>query len=289
MSACDLTFTPVESFVGGALIGLSAAATLLGYGRVLGFSGILLQGTAGPLFKGGLPHLWRVLVLIGLVLGGLVASSVAPFPSPTLEYPLFAYAAAGLVAGFGTACGSGCTSGHGICGLGRLSPRSFVAVCTFCAAAAATSTTTIAVIDGGCTADTPWLAPLALPTDTRTLLIGAGTPVAVLGTFYYLTFAWLRPATHPLIKPLGIDHYSPSFAPVLATLHAAVALSTGVTAGVGLVLAGMLNQNKVRERARAAAPPALATTVCVCVPASLCLHACNVRWQPATVCRCEAS
>ena len=140
---CDLTFTPVESTLGGALIGISAAVLLLGYGRVLGFSGILLNGTV-PFLKGHGAHLtnagWRVLTLLGLIGGGVSATTFASFPSPTIDYPLWAYAVVGAIAGFGTATGNGCTSGHGICGLGRLSPRSFVAVCTFCAAADASAT-----------------------------------------------------------------------------------------------------------------------------------------------------
>ena len=149
--SCNLAFTPVESSVGGALIGLCAAVLLLGYGRLLGFSGILVR-TSSPFIHARLPDLatWRVLTVIGLILGGIGSQSVTNFPVATIDYPIWAYALAGGVAGFGTSCGSGCTSGHGICGLGRLSPRSFVAVCTFCAVAAATSTSIISLIDGGC-------------------------------------------------------------------------------------------------------------------------------------------
>ena len=226
---CSLSFTPVESTLGGALIGLSAAALLLGYGRVLGFSGILLNGTA-PFLKGnGDTHAgWRLLVLIGLIGGGVGSSYFAPFPSPTIDYPLWAYATIGMVAGFGTACGNGCTSGHGICGLGRLSPRSFVAVCTFCAAAAATATSLIATVDGGCEASgAPWLAPLALPADPGPMLVGACVPTTIM----VVLFVVLRKMADGFVSEL---------------LHAFLALSVGCTSGVGLVLAGMLNQHKVR-------------------------------------------
>lgn len=208
LSPCDLKFTPVESAIGGGLIGLSAAVLLLGYGRVLGFSGIVAR-TTGPLIRASFPDSWRVLIVIGLILGGVASSTFANFPTSTLDYSLPIYAATGLVAGFGTACGSGCTSGHGICGLGRLSPRSFVAVCTFVAAAAVTSTTVIAKMDGSCDESVAWLAPLAMPADWNTLLAGAGAPVGLMLALFGLTHAVLRPHTHPLVKPLGVDPLSP--------------------------------------------------------------------------------
>ncbi len=241
---CDLTFTPVESAIGGTLIGLSAAVLLLGYGRLLGFSGILSR-TGGALVRATLPDSWRALIIIGLVAGGAVTSTFTTFPSRTLDYPLAAYAVAGLVAGFGTACGSGCTSGHGICGLGRLSPRSLVAVCTFVTAAAATSTVVIARVDGGCDASVPWLAPLALPSDLRALVLGAGAPVGAMLTLFSVCAAALQPHTHPLVKPLGLDATSAAYARAISLLHGCLALSVGVTSGVGLVLGGMLEQPKV--------------------------------------------
>ena len=246
-SACAVQFTPVESSIGGALIGISAATLLLGYGRLLGFSGILVN-TTGPLLRaqGSLVDSWRVAVLLGLCLGGYVAHQFTSFPMPTLDYPLWSYAAAGLATGFGTAMGSGCTSGHGICGLGRLSGRSFAAVCVFVSVASATSTTIIATVDGPCEASVPWLAPLKLPSDPSGLAFKAGAPVAALGVLFGLTFAWLRPHTHPLVKPLGIDHLTPGYDQACFALHLLVALLVGTTAGVGLVLGGMLDQNKVR-------------------------------------------
>ena len=145
--------------------------------------------------------------------------------------------------------GSGCTSGHGICGLGRLSPRSFVSVCTFVAVAAATSSTSIAIIDGGC-ASSPWLAPLILPSSSQltTLLLGTSLPAAASLVLAYAIYALLRPATHPLVKPLGIDRFTPGYNEIIAGLHALLALAVGVTSGVGLVVAGMLDQHKVRLR-----------------------------------------
>ena len=144
------------------------------------------------------------------------------FPFPTIDYPLWAYGLGGLVAGFGTACGSGCTSGHGICGLGRLSPRSLVAVLTFCATAAVSATTTIALVDGGCSGLK--IAPLALPADYQSLLLGALAPVALVVALFGFTAAF----------------------PTARLLHSLLALAIGLASGVGLVLGGMLNQHKVR-------------------------------------------
>ena len=222
-----LAFTPVESAVGGALIGLSAATYLLCYGRVLGFSGILNQGTATPLTHGQLPALWRVLLLAGLVGGGLLSSKFTSFPLPMLDYPLSTYAWAGLVMGFGAASGQGCTSGHGICGLGRLSPRSLVAVLTFMSAAAAATYFAMHVADS-CAA--PGIAPLKMPADLNAVLLPAGSVVGAMV------------ATCLLVKMLdarGLGLLSDA-------AHALLALSVGLTSGVGLVLAGMLDQNKVR-------------------------------------------
>jgi uncharacterized membrane protein YedE/YeeE len=124
-------FTPVASLVGGALIGLSASGLLILNGRVAGISGIvggLVQPTRGEVA-------WRVAFIAGLLLGGLgvgwlVPGSVVPRPGAA---PTGLIAVAGLFAGLGTALSGGCTSGHGVCGLSRFSPRSLVAVATFIA------------------------------------------------------------------------------------------------------------------------------------------------------------
>jgi uncharacterized membrane protein YedE/YeeE len=124
--------TPVASLVGGALIGLSASALLVLSGRVAGISGIV-GGLLQP--KGG-EVAWRVAFLGGLLLGGVlvqwfVPGSVVPRPG-VAPNPLVAIS--GLLVGIGTQLGGGCTSGHGVCGLSRLSRRSLVAVATFMAA-----------------------------------------------------------------------------------------------------------------------------------------------------------
>ena len=221
MSSCVLAFTPVESAIGGTLIGGSAAAMLLCYGRVLGFSGIAAK-SVGPIVKSFTsPEAWRILILVGLVSGGLVSGSFSSFPWQTIDYPPIAYALGGLVAGFGTSMGSGCTSGHGICGLGRLSLRSFGAVCTFLAAAMLTSSALIQIYEGGCP-ESSFMAPLVLPASYTSLLVGAFSPVALL-----------------LVSILTAQRLPDS--PIA---HGAVAFFTGLTSGVGLILGGMLDQNK---------------------------------------------
>jgi len=128
-------FTPLTSLTGGILIGLAAAALLVLDGRIAGVSGI-----AGRLLGGRhAGSLWQALFLAGLVLGGFAYSLWVPEAFAfTLERSSGAILAAGLLVGFGTQLGDGCTSGHGICGLGRFSPRSLTAVLTFMLSAALT-------------------------------------------------------------------------------------------------------------------------------------------------------
>ena len=120
--------------VGGALLGLSAAALMLFNGRIAGISGIL----GGALSRSGDGHGWRWSFLGGLVVGGLLllyGAGPAVFEN-TLGRPILLTAIAGLLVGFGARLGSGCTAGHGICGLARLSTRSLVSVPVFVASGA---------------------------------------------------------------------------------------------------------------------------------------------------------
>ena len=128
-------FTPIPSALGGILIGIAASVLLVGSGRVAGISGIL----GGILVPTKGDRLWRWLFVLGMVSAGAFASVVAPHyisPSPR---PLPAVIAAGLLVGIGTRLGSGCTSGHGVCGVSRLSPRSLVATVVFIAAGMVTA------------------------------------------------------------------------------------------------------------------------------------------------------
>jgi hypothetical protein len=124
-------FTPLSALLGGALIGLSAALLWLLDGRIAGISGIL--GGLASMASGDAA--WRLAFLVGLVgapwLYAVAAGGVAPI-GITSSVPLLI--AAGLLVGFGTRLGSGCTSGHGVCGVARLSPRSLVATAVFMAA-----------------------------------------------------------------------------------------------------------------------------------------------------------
>ena len=111
---------------GGILLGLSAIWLLLTLGRVAGISGVAWGSIAGP------DRGWRWLFLVGLLLGGLLTHTVIGQPLPDESTaPTWLIAISGLLVGIGTRMGGGCTSGHGVCGLGRRSPRSVTATLTF--------------------------------------------------------------------------------------------------------------------------------------------------------------
>jgi hypothetical protein len=121
--------------IGGAMIGAASALLLLTHGRIAGISGIsgsLLQASTRD-------RDWRLAFLGGLVAAGLVAAVVAPSAIGASFRPLPIVIVAGLLVGFGTRLGSGCTSGHGVCGVSRLSARSLVAVATFMTTGAVTA------------------------------------------------------------------------------------------------------------------------------------------------------
>lgn len=122
-------FTPIAALAGGALIGLAASLLLVSAGRIAGISGI----TSGLLFPTRGDVRWRVLFLLGLVSAGAVAALLAPDSIGTSPRSMVALAAAGLLVGVGTRLGGGCTSGHGVCGISRLAPRSIAATLVFVA------------------------------------------------------------------------------------------------------------------------------------------------------------
>lgn len=127
-------FTPMAAIIGGMLIGLAAAAFVLVNGRIAGISGIL-GGLLTP--KSG-DRAWRIAFLAGLVLAPVLYQLFASLPEIEVSAGWPMLVIAGLLVGVGTRYGSGCTSGHGVCGISRLSPRSLVATLLFMAAGFAT-------------------------------------------------------------------------------------------------------------------------------------------------------
>ena len=135
-------FTPWLSLMGGVMIGLSAVIVMAAFGKIAGITGIS-KGMLGPVLGGAGPRDWgwRVAFLLGLIVAPVaMLLATGSLPAQTVPTDLTGMAIAGLIVGTGTALGSGCTSGHGVCGLARLSPRSFAAVLTFLAAAVTTTT-----------------------------------------------------------------------------------------------------------------------------------------------------
>ena len=122
-------FSPLSAFSGGFLIGLAAAAFILLHGRIMGVSSILggLIGSA----KGD--RGWRLSFLAGLIAAPLLAKLMGFMPSVRIDQSLLGLVFSGLLVGFGTSLGNGCTSGHGVCGIARLSSRSIIATLTFMA------------------------------------------------------------------------------------------------------------------------------------------------------------
>lgn len=124
-----MEFTPIESFAGGLLIGLAAALFILFHGRIMGVSGIvggLLRSSKGD-------RSWRLSFLAGLILAPLITKFAGLAPAIRIEQSMIWLVVAGVLVGFGTSLGSGCTSGHGVCGIARLSPRSITATTIFMA------------------------------------------------------------------------------------------------------------------------------------------------------------
>lgn len=123
-------FTPWSSLAGGLLIGAAVAAFVVVNGRVAGISGIL----GGLLRPAGRDVGWRIAFIGGLLAAPALYALFARFPLATIEAGFSVIVLAGVLVGVGTRYGSGCTSGHGVCGISRLSPRSLAATATFMAA-----------------------------------------------------------------------------------------------------------------------------------------------------------
>lgn len=124
------SFTPVSALIGGILIGLAATGLMALNGRIAGISGIIGSAMTARAEEFG----WRLAFVLGLFLGPwLVLAVSGRLPPIVLDAPLAVIVAGGLLVGFGSRLGSGCTSGHGVCGLARLSPRSLIATLVFTA------------------------------------------------------------------------------------------------------------------------------------------------------------
>lgn len=137
-------FTPYSALAGGVLIGLAAVAMMLLQGRIAGISGIV-----GGLFAPRAGEVaWRAAFVLGMLGGAALAGAFVGIPALHDRPGLVVIAAAGLLVGYGTRLGSGCTSGHGVCGLARLSPRSLVATGVFMASTAAVVFVTHHVLGG---------------------------------------------------------------------------------------------------------------------------------------------
>ena len=130
------TMTPLMAIGGGLLIGTAAALLLLLTGRIAGVSGMV--AAAARMGAGGTPWSQATAFLVGLPIGAVLIALLVRAPQVIVTSSVPLLIVAGLLVGFGTRLGNGCTSGHGVCGMARLSPRSLAATATFMASAAAT-------------------------------------------------------------------------------------------------------------------------------------------------------
>jgi uncharacterized protein len=129
MTGVETTFTPLMSLAGGVLIGLSAVLLMYFQGRIMGATGIL-----SGLMSGDVPgdKIWRAAMVVGMIAGPLlVLALTGQMPAVEVPISLSMILIGGFIVGIGVTFGSGCTSGHGVCGMARLSPRSIVATLTF--------------------------------------------------------------------------------------------------------------------------------------------------------------
>jgi len=127
---------PIQGLIGGLMIGIAAAVLLLGLGRIAGVSGLAARATG--ITPDGAPRSVALAFVVGLPVGAALISLVLGPVVVRFEQGVSALILAGLLVGFGTRLGSGCTSGHGVCGMSRLSARSLVATATFMLAGFAT-------------------------------------------------------------------------------------------------------------------------------------------------------
>lgn len=127
---------PIQGMIGGLMIGIASAITLLGLGRIAGVSGLAARATG--IIGDGAPRLLAIAFVIGLPLGAALIASFYGAVETRFNQGVVTLIFGGLLVGFGTRLGSGCTSGHGVCGMSRLSSRSLIATATFMVAGFAT-------------------------------------------------------------------------------------------------------------------------------------------------------
>lgn len=232
-----VTFTPVESFIGGALLGVAVSANLILFGRVTGFSGITSEmiRPSSNTFNSTPEKTWRVLFITGMVAAGFCAMNVDPnFPTP-LGLSMQTFALAGLTVGVGTRLGNGCTSGHGICGLARFSMRSLVGTCCFMltgviTAIAGRSWSLDGYVGNDDVDNSEWrVAPIAWPTK---LAFPLGSCAIVVAMLTVTTLGAMRARDN---GQSGALQY----------WFAAVYVAIGAGSALGLAVSGMLNQTKV--------------------------------------------
>ncbi|KXZ46963.1 hypothetical protein GPECTOR_39g457 [Gonium pectorale] len=239
-----LSFTPATAAIGGLLLGLATAAKLLFTGRVLGISGAVKGLVAGD------PAPWRVAFLLGLALGalgvgGLMPSAIEAIPA---TFPVWRAVLAGLLVGLGSALGNGCTSGHGICGSARLSPRSFVYTGSFMASGMATATlaNTAAALNVA-----PLPAQLLMPAAPEVQL---AMGIAAAGA---AAFAGLAAASRLLVRRPSVGSGAAGGAvddKVQLRLELVAEVVAGAIFALGLGFSGMTRPSKVAGFLTVAAP-----------------------------------
>lgn len=131
-------FTPFSALGGGLLIGLASIILMAGIGRIAGVTGILAGVMIGLIGAKKSEWLWRLAFVLGLAISPFLFQFFGELPTIDIDTGWPAILVAGLIVGFGTRLGSGCTSGHGVCGISRLSPRSIIATIAFMGAGFAT-------------------------------------------------------------------------------------------------------------------------------------------------------
>ncbi|KXZ52032.1 hypothetical protein GPECTOR_10g1055 [Gonium pectorale] len=237
-----LSFTPATAALGGLLLGLATAGKLLTTGRVLGISGALKGLVTGDWAP------WRAAFLAGMALGAMALGGLLPaaLEATPATFPMWRAALAGLLVGLGTSLGNGCTSGHGISGVARLSPRSLVFMALFMAVGMATGSlaATAAAVNVA-----PLPPALQLPTATEVRLAAtlAGAGAAAFATLAAAGWLLARRSAATAGTAAGVRDQAPAAAAAQcpAALELAAEVAAGALVTLGLGLGGMTRPSKV--------------------------------------------